>query len=130
MTEPSTDLPDVDYMARSAELEDRLAKLEAETHSRIVHAELKAEALRAGMVDLDGLKLLDLDKVELDASGTIKAAGQLMRDLRRSKPWLFGGENSSSPATAPATQPAKAKYATEMAEAEWRAAREELLRRH
>jgi len=129
MTEPSIELSDVDYVARSAEREDLLAKLEAETRTRIVHAELKAEALRAGMVDLDGLKLLDLEKVELDAGGSIKAAGQLMRDLRRAKPWLFGGESSSSAAAAPATQPTKAKFATEMAEPEWRAAREELLRR-
>ena len=78
MTEPSIELPDVDYVARSAELEDRLSKLEAETRTRIVHAELKAEALRAGMVDLDGLKLLDLEKVELDAGGSIKAAGLLI----------------------------------------------------
>ena len=129
MTDPSPGLPDIDYVARSMELEERLARLEAETHTRLVHAELKTEAVRAGMVDLDGLKLLDLGKVELDETGAVKAAGLLMRDLRRIKPWLFGGDSSSSAAATPPTQPAKPKYATDMAEAEWRAARDELLKR-
>ena len=129
MTDPTTEQTEIDYVARNAELEQRIIQLEADNRSRLVRAEMKAEAMRAGMVDLDGLRLLDLEKIELDQSGEVKGAVAMMRDLRRSKPWLFGGDSSSSPAVPPPAQPSKPRYATEMTEIEWRAAREDLLRR-
>lgn len=128
MTEQPDDPLTIDHVTRNAELEQRIAQLEADGRRRLVHAELKSEAIRAGMVDLDGLKLVDLTHVELDPNGEVKGAAILMRDLRRSKPWLFGGENSSAPATPPSAQPSKARSATEMTESEWRAARAEMLR--
>lgn len=118
-----------DLAARAAELERRLAEVEAQAHERIVRAELKAEAVRAGMVDLDGLKLLDASHVKLGANGEVDGAAALMRDLRRSKPWLFGGASSSSTAGAPAAQPPKPRMATEMNFDEWQKARSELLKR-
>lgn len=130
MTEQPTDPPIIDHAARNAELEQRIAQLESDGRRRLIHSELKSEALRAGMIDLDGLKLVDLSNVELDPSGDVKGAATLMRDLRRSKPWLFGGDNSSAPATPPSAQPTKARSATEMTEAEWRAARAEMIRPH
>lgn len=129
MSDPVAEQTEIDHAARNIELEQRIVALEAENRTRLVRAELKTEAVRAGMVDLDGLRLLDLEKIELDQSGEVKGAGVLMRDLRRSKPWLFGGDNSSSPSVPPAAQPNKARYATEMTDAEWRAARDDLLRR-
>ena len=128
MTEQSHDPSTVDHAARNAELEERIVQMEADSRRRLVHAELKAEALRAGMIDLDGLKLVDFTHVELGPTGDVKGATTLMRDLRRSKPWLFGGDNSSAPAMPPPAQPAKARNATVMTEAEWRAARAELIR--
>ena len=44
---------------RAAELEKRLQEIEVTTATRLIRAELKMEAIRAGMVDLDGLKLVD-----------------------------------------------------------------------
>ncbi len=128
MTDQPHDPIAIDHAARNAELEQRLLQLETDGRRRLIHAELKSEALRAGMIDLDGLKLVDLTQVELDPNGDVKGATNLMRDLRRNKPWLFGGENSSAPSTPPSAQPAKARSATEMTEAEWRAARAELTR--
>src|SRR5215472_17069967 len=49
--------PGVDAEARATALELRLAELEATTTARLIRAELKTEAERAGMVDLDGLKM-------------------------------------------------------------------------
>jgi hypothetical protein len=118
-----------DIEARTAELERKLAETEATAHARIVRAELKAEALRAGMVDLDGLKLIDTAKLKLDENGEVQGAGNVMRELRRNKPWLFGGASSSSTAGAPPAQPPKAKSATEMNFDEWQKARAELLKR-
>ncbi len=64
---PSTpDLdPVVELRARAEMLERRLANAEQEARSRMVQAELKVEALRAGIVDLDGLKLLDPSAVAI-----------------------------------------------------------------
>ena len=80
MTEQPLDPMIIDYAARAAELEQRIAQLETDSRRRLVHAELKSEALRAGMIDLDGLKLVDIAQVELDHTGEVKGAATLMRD--------------------------------------------------
>ena len=123
------DVEPQDLEARAAELQARLEELEKTTESRVIRSELKAEAIRAGMVDLDGLKLVETDGLTLDAKGEVAGAAELMRELRRSKPWLFGGGSSSSTARAPAAQPPRPKRATEMSVEEWQAARAELVRR-
>ena len=114
---------------RATRLEARLAELELATRAQVIRAELKAEAVRAGIVDLDGLKLVDTTAVILNAAGEVEGAAALMVALRRAKPWLFGGTSSSSAAAAPAAQPPQTRKATEMNYAEWQAARKELLRR-
>ncbi len=115
--------------ARADALEQKLLAAGAEAEKRIVHAELKSEAVRAGMVDLDGLKLVDLSQMKLNEAGGVDGGAALMARLRRDKPWLFAGANSSSSAAAPPAQPTKPRLATEMSLDEWRAARAELLRR-
>lgn len=113
-----------DSELRVAELE----RLVAEQQARIVAAELKAEAIRAGMIDLDGLKMVEPGAVRLTDTGKLEGAAEAMRALRRSKPYLFGVANSSHPAAAPSAQPAQARKATQMSHSEWQAARAELLR--
>ena len=90
-----------DMAARAAVLEARVAELEAATRAAVIGGELKAEAVRAGMVDLDGLKLADLSAVTLDDRGAVVGAAAVMAALRRAKPWLFGAANSSSTAAVP-----------------------------
>jgi len=125
LTQDSTPAPE----ERVAELERQLAEHQARAEARIIHAELKAEAIRAGMVDLDGLKLVASGAVTLDAAGEVAGAAEAIRALRQGKPWLFGGGNSSHPAAAPGPQEAKPKLATEMSYEEWQKARTALLRR-
>jgi hypothetical protein len=120
--------PITELRTRAEALEQRLAETEQSARFRLVRAELKVEAVRAGMVDLDGLKLLDLEQVQLNPDGEIENAAQLMAQFRRAKPWLFGGTSSSSPANAPPAQPQRQKLATEMSEKEYRAARAALLK--
>jgi hypothetical protein len=111
-------------------LEQRLAAMEAGLRERLLRAELKAHAVRAGMVDLDGLKLLDTTGLSLNAKDEVDGAEAVMAAMRRAKPWLFGAAGStSSAAVAPPAQAPRAKLATEMNETEWQAARAELLRR-
>jgi hypothetical protein len=114
---------------RAADLERRLSELEASTTTRLIPSELKAVAVRAGMIDLDGLKLIDAADLKLDAEGNVKGAGEVMRELRRAKPWLFGGASTSSSASPPPAEPPRPKLATEMSYDEWQAARAELLKR-
>ena len=120
---------EADPAAVQAAMEQRLAALEASLRERLLRAELKAHALRAGMVDLDGLKLLDTSRLVLNERDEVVGAGELMAEARRAKPWLFGGTSSSSAAAAPPAQAPKAKLATDMSETEWRSSRAELLRR-
>jgi len=113
--------------AHAAALERQLHEAEIQSVMRLRQAELKAEAVRAGIVDLDGLKLLD-PAVLTAPSGDLDAAGTIAK-LRREKPWLFNAGSSSSGASVPQAAPIKRKLATEMSIDEWRAARAELLRR-
>ncbi len=131
VTEQPPDEPDplAQLRARADALEHLLAATQAETEARLVRAELKAEAIRAGMVDLDGLKLLDFSRLKLSKSGELDDAGTIMSKFRQAKPWLFGAASSSSPATAPPAQPPRKKLATEMTDAEYRAARADLVKR-
>jgi hypothetical protein len=92
-------------------------------------ADLKAEAVRAGILDLDGLKLLSPEILSAQGAETHDDAARIIAKLRRDKPWLFALASSSSTATAPPAAPVKRKLATEMSVEEWRAARAELLRR-
>jgi hypothetical protein len=125
--EPDND-PIAELRARAEALEHRLAETELAAKSSLARAELKVEAVRAGMVDLDGLKLLDLEQVQLNSEGEIENAPHIMAQFRRAKPWLFGSASSSSPTNAPPAQPQRQKLATEMTDKEYRTARAALLK--
>jgi hypothetical protein len=109
--------------AHAESLERQLHEAEIQSVARLRQAELKAEAMRAGIVDLDGLRLLDPS-----AQGEGEPA-LVIAKLRREKPWLFAAGSSSTAASPPQAAPLKRKMATEMSIEEWRAARAELLRR-
>jgi len=111
------------------EAESKVADIQSNANQRIVRAELKAYAVKAGIVDLDGLKLLDIDKIKMNAEGEVEGAEEVISNLRNAKPWLFGQNSSSSSAKAPAEQNAKPKNAKDMSLEEWRAARAEIMRR-
>ena len=119
-----------DWQARAETAEAALSRVQAETDARLIHAELKAEALRAGMVDLDGLKLLNSADIRLTESGEVADAAVLLAKLKRAKPWLFGSAMSSSAAAnPPRPEPLRTRHANELSHEEWVAARAALLRR-
>jgi hypothetical protein len=120
---------DEDWRARAEAAERDLADAVNAAEQRLIRAELKAEALRAGMVDLDGIKLADTAQLSIDDKGEVPGAAALMQQLKRAKPWLFGGVSTSSGAKAPPAQPPVQKLATEMGHDEWRSARADLLKR-
>ncbi|MBV8524331.1 MAG: hypothetical protein JOY71_19750 [Acetobacteraceae bacterium] len=115
--------------ARTEALETQLTAVQRETQARLIRSELKAEAIRVGIVDLDGLKLLDTSSAKLNERGEVEGISALISQFKRAKPWLFGHSSSSSTASAPAAQAPRQKLAKDMTEAEWRAARAELIKR-
>lgn len=106
------------------EATERITAAQKTADERIIRAELKASALKAGMVDLDGLKLADLSSVKLDDKGEVVGADALMDELKKSKPYLFGAPSTTGSTTTPPKPSDNApKKATEMTSAEYKEAR-------
>ena len=78
--------------------------------ARLVARELKAVATAAGIVDLDGLKLVDATGLKVTDAGEVEGAQALIDKLKTDKPHLFRasttGGNPPSP-TPPATKHVK-----------------------
>lgn len=110
------------------DLQRTIADVKQEMMSRLVASEIRTEAIRAGIVDLDGLRLLDLDKMHIGDDSSIQGAAQIIDRLKARKPWLFQTASSSSAMPAPPAHPPSQKRATEMTEAEYRIARAQVLK--
>ena len=109
------------------EAEKKVADATKLADDRIIRAELKASALKAGMIDLDGLKMADLSKVKLDANGEIEGADALMVDLKKAKPFLFGSGTTTSSTTAPPKPgDGKPRQATDLSDDEYKKARADI----
>ena len=118
------------WQLRAEAAEAALERAQAEAQTRIIRSELKAEAVKAGMVDLDGLKLIDAETLRVNERGDVEDAPAVLAKLKREKPWLFGGgKSSSAAASAPRPEPPRQRMATEMSRDEWLSARAALLRR-
>lgn len=103
---------------------EKISAAEKTANDRIVRAELKAHAIKAGMIDLDGLKLADLSSVKLDDKGEVVGAEALMESLKKSKPYLFGTQSSSTKAgDPPPPSSGGKKSALEMSDEEYRKSR-------
>ena len=122
------DKPADDLLARAELLEQKLNDFQRLSDTRLIRSEMKAEAIRAGIIDLDGLKLLDLSAVRLNEKGEIDDAPGLMACFKKAKPWLFGTLSSSRLMAAPLAQSPRQKHASEMTSAEYATARAALLK--
>jgi hypothetical protein len=130
-------ISDVDTHDESDDdLREKIRQLE-ETHNeerqladrRVILAELKVEAMRAGMIDMDGLTFLDTAEIRLNEDGGIAGGPELINQLKRAKPWLFLAPSSSSVAKVPPSRPARQKLAKDMTDAEYRIARANIIKR-
>ncbi len=68
------------------------------TTQRIIRAEMKAAALQAGMIDLDGIALADLTKVSLSDKGDLVGGVELLEEMKKSKPYLFAQKGNKTEA--------------------------------
>ena len=100
----------------------------AAANARLVQAELRTHAVRAGIIDVDCLKLLDTSKLQLDDEGNLPQAEATLAALKREKPWAFARPNSSHPTPAPTPEAPKTRMAKDMSHLEWQTAREQLIR--
>jgi hypothetical protein len=116
--------------AARREATETVSKAQAAANERVVRAELKAVATKAGMIDLDGLKLADLSKVKLAESGEVEGADEVMAALKEAKPYLFKQPPTSSgqPGSAPPPDKNTNKKASEMTREEYAAAKKSLPR--
>lgn len=110
-----------------ADHDTAISTVKTDADQRIIRAELKAAAIKAGMVDTDGLKLADLSTVKLNDAGEVEGAEALMDALKKAKPYLFGPTGSSNPATPPKPTDPKPKSARDMTPEEYAAARSALV---
>lgn len=111
------------------EADEKVKSAASAADARVIRAELKSEAIAAGMVDLDGLKLADLTTVKINKDGEVEGAAELMEALKKAKPYLFGTATTSSTVKPPTSEKQKLKLATEMTDEEYAAAKAKLIAR-
>ena len=95
---------------------------------RVIRAELKAEALKAGMIDLDGLQLADLSTVKLNDKGEVEGGAAAIEALKKAKPYLFGQANTGSTQDPPKPNTGGNKKVSEMTPAEYEAHKKAVIR--
>ena len=110
-------------LARTAQLEEQLAHSRLDAEAQIIQAELRAEAARAGIVDFEGLKLLDAKSISVGPDGRPEGIASHIANFKQAKPWLFGGRSSTHTGSPPPAQPIKPRLASEMTDEEYRIAR-------
>jgi hypothetical protein len=110
--------------AAKTEADAKVAAAQTAANERIILAELKTEAIKAGMVDLDGLKLLDTSKVTIGDDGVVKIPDKFFEEAKTAKPWLFAaaGTSTSNPNPPPKPGDPPAKVAKDMTPDERKAA--------
>lgn len=101
--------------------EAKIKDANAAADQRVIRAELKAVAIKAGMVDLDGLKLADLSTVKIDKDGEVQGAEEMMTALKKSKPYLFKEPSSSGGEEPPKPGNQKPKKVSDMTDDERKA---------
>lgn len=88
-------------------LEKRLSEMQEANKQRLIKTELRAHAMRAGVIDFDDVYTIlhrDLGKIEFDDDGEVTNAGDIITELKSRKPHLFAGVNTSSTERAPKTR--------------------------
>ena len=113
-----------------AEANGKVTEAATAAEKRVIRAELKAVALKAGLVDLDALQLADLSGVKLDDKGEVVGGVEAIEALKKAKPYLFGSGSTSSTTPAPPKPggAGNAKKATEMTAAEYAEAKKAALK--
>jgi hypothetical protein len=87
--------------AIKAQHEEMVANLSKSAQQKLVRAELKASAIKAGIIDADLLSLIDINSVKLSPEGDVLNAQEVLDNFRAAKPHLFGSATTTSTTEAP-----------------------------
>lgn len=105
---------------KMTEAEAAAAEKAAKAKARSMMADLKVAAKDAGMVDLDGLKLLATDDLKVSDDGDVENAAEILAKLKEAKPYLFGNpQHTSNPSPPPPANNSAPKKGMEMSAEEW-----------
>ena len=97
--------------------EDKAAEATTKAQQRAINADLRIAAKDAGAHDpADILALLDRSKIKLNDDGDVTNAADLLADMKKAKPHLFGTASTSNP-----NPPPPKKSTGEKPAAEWSA---------
>ena len=77
-----------------AERDAVVTTLQAESNERLIRSELQLRALQHGILDLDGLRLLDTRAITIGSDGAVVGAEEALTVFRASKPYLFNQGNT------------------------------------
>lgn len=121
-------------MAAQAAHDAELAAIRSESGARVIRAELRAEAIRSGIIDLDALRLVDIEGVSIGDDGEVTGADAAIKAFKDAKPYLFTKTEAplpmvttSAPARTPAPAAASPVDARALDRQQWQAARTRLL---
>lgn len=90
---------------------------------RVIRADLKVAAKEAGAQDVnDVLTLLDMSKVKHNDDGDVTNAADLMAELKKGKPYLFGSTSTSNTTRTPPDPKTDPKKVKDMTDTEFDAA--------
>jgi len=99
-----------------------------EVNKRYIRAELKAEALKAGLKDVDALKMFDTSGIEIDDNGDVVGVAELIEEMKTTKSWAF--ETTANDTTSDKKTPGKSspssRSALDMTDEEFEASSKKL----
>ncbi len=75
---------------------DHVQKTNEAMQQRVIDAELKAQAVSAGLKDLDFLKMVDKSSFKIGEDGNITGIDKAINDLKSTKPFLFSDNKRTS----------------------------------
>jgi len=104
----------VDLTARATAAETAATEASTKAQQRMLQADLRVAARDAGMVDLDGLKLLDPQALKLGDDGSVQNAAEVLTQMKEAKPYLFGTASTTSTSKPPPQEPGKPVHTSQM----------------
>lgn len=86
---------------RAEEALRKTQQLQSAYESKIIRAELKEAAIKAGLIDMDAFKMVDTSSIKLNKQGEVIGVNETIETLKKNKPYLFKESSTSSGASTP-----------------------------
>lgn len=102
---------------------ETVVKEKAMYESKYIEAELKAQAVAAGIKDVDLVNLIDKSQLKITESGAIEGLEAAINDFKTKKPDFFGIDrkvSSSSNAVIPSVNTPQVRNAWDLSPEEWK----------